>query len=214
MIPHSSSIQSQPHVQAGQPSCPSTCTLLFPYLFMAAWRCAYSCNGWVFPTWHGCCVMCTTGLCCHLQECWAAWRRLCQSQSAVRARVYKLLCRVVLSWRRQRLQQGVRFWRMYTACSICERLQLRLPAFPQPCDAFDAWLWKHQRRQQLVKQAAGLAGRLGVLRCFGEHPDHPAAMTALYCGLEGRLHFCLNTATQKAAHWLSLRSRAGVCCAW
>lgn len=103
-----------------------------------------------------------------LQECFTLWRRLCQSQAAVRAVAHKKIAAVALRWRRQQLQQGLRFWRMYTACNTCERLRLQLPAFPQRCDAFDAWLWKHERQQQLQHRAAGMAGRLGLLRCFGE----------------------------------------------
>jgi hypothetical protein len=79
-----------------------------------------------------------------------------------------MLTAVLKAAQQQRLQQAVRFWRLLTACHICERLRLQLPAPAQQCEAFDAWLWRHERRQQLQQQAAGLAGRLSLLRCFGE----------------------------------------------
>lgn len=79
-----------------------------------------------------------------------------------------MLSAVVRAVRQEQLRQALRFWRMYTACRICERLKLQLPALTQPCGAFDAWLWRHEHGQQLRQQAAGLAGRLGLIRSFGE----------------------------------------------
>jgi hypothetical protein len=79
-----------------------------------------------------------------------------------------MLTAVLRSVERQRLQQAVRFWRMYTTCCICERLQLQLPSFPHACGVFDAWLWQHERRQYTQRQAAQLARRLALVRCFGE----------------------------------------------
>jgi hypothetical protein len=79
-----------------------------------------------------------------------------------------MLTAVLQAAQRQQLQQALRFWRLYTACCTCERLKLQLPAYTQECEAFDAWLWRHEQRQHMQQQAAGLAGRLGVLRCFGE----------------------------------------------
>lgn len=79
-----------------------------------------------------------------------------------------MLSAVLKAVHTQRLQQAVRFWRQYTACRICERLKLQLPALPQRCEVFDAWLWRHEQRQNLRQQAVGLAGRLSTLRCFGE----------------------------------------------
>jgi hypothetical protein len=68
----------------------------------------------------------------------------------------------------QRLRQAVRFWRLYAACCICERLQLQLPTFPHTCDVFYAWLWGHERRLYMQQQAVGLSGRLALMRCFGK----------------------------------------------
>jgi hypothetical protein len=73
----------------------------------------------------------------------------------------------------QRLRQAVRFWRLYTACCICERLQLQLPTFAHSSDVFDAWLWRHERRLFTQQQAVGLSGRLALMRCFGEARMHP-----------------------------------------
>lgn len=79
-----------------------------------------------------------------------------------------MLTAVLRSVERQRLQQAVRFWRMYTTCCICQRLQLQLPTFPHACGVFDTWLWQHERWQYTKQQAVQLAGRLAVVRCFGE----------------------------------------------
>jgi hypothetical protein len=79
-----------------------------------------------------------------------------------------MLTAVLQAVQRRQLQQALRFWRLYTASCTCERLKLQLPAYTQDCEVFDAWLWKHEQRQHMQQQAAGLAGRLGVLRCFGK----------------------------------------------
>lgn len=82
-----------------------------------------------------------------------------------------MLTAVCRKLQQQQVLQAVRFWRMFTACSICERLQLQQPAYPYSCEAFDAWLWHHEQQRRLQQQAEGLSVRLGVLRYFGEGPD-------------------------------------------
>lgn len=108
-----------------------------------------------------------------VQECLLAWRQLTRSQALLRLKAHRMLTAVLRQVELQRLRQAVRFWRLYTACCICERLQLQLPTFTHSCDVFDAWLWRHERRLYTQQQAVGLSGRLALLRCFGEARMHP-----------------------------------------